>query len=131
MHRFIKQAVEEAQKSEHKQKVGAIIFDKSKIISKGFNHPQRSVKHLKSKFQKWPGTVHAEVDAIIKAKTDLKNLSMLVIRVNNKNQLRLAQPCRWCQMYLEYVGIKKVYYSTNEYPYIDHLIINGKNNNGK
>jgi len=124
IHKFIKQAVEEANKSEHKQKVGAIIFDKSKIISKGFNHPQRSVRHLKSKFQRWPGTVHAEVDAIIKAKTNLKNLSMLVVRVNSKNQLRMAQPCRWCQMYLEYVGIKKVYYSIDELPYINDIKIN-------
>ena len=123
MHKFIKQAIEEANKSEHKYKVGAIIFDKSKIISKGFNHPQRSIRHLKSKFQKWPGTVHAEVDAIIKAKTNLKNLSMLVIRVNNRKQLRLAKPCKWCQMYLEYVGIKKVYYSINEIPYIKELKI--------
>jgi deoxycytidylate deaminase len=121
MHKFLKQAIDEAQKSEHKQKMGAIIFDKSKIISKGFNHPQRSVKHLKKKFQRWPGTVHAEVDAILKAKSNLKNLSMLVVRINNKNQLRLARPCRWCQMYLEYVGIKKVYYSINEFPYIKEI----------
>lgn len=121
MHKFLKQAIDEAQKSEHKQKVGAIIFDKSKIISKGFNHPQRSVKHLKKKFQRWPGTVHAEVGAILKAKSNLKNLSMLVVRINNKNQLRLARPCRWCQMYLEYVGIKKVYYSINEFPYIKEI----------
>ncbi len=126
MHKFLKYAVEEAQKSEHRQKIGAIISDKSKIISRGYNHQQRSVKHLKKKFQRWIGTVHAEVDAIIKAKTDLKNLSMLVIRVNNKNQLRLAKPCRWCMMYLEYVGIKKVYYSINEYPYIKCCLVNSE-----
>ncbi len=124
MHKFMKQAVEEANKSEHKQKVGAIIFDKSKIVSRGFNHPQRSVRHLKSKFQRWPGTVHAEVDAIIKAKTNLKNLAMLVVRINKKNQLRVARLCRWCQMYLEYVGIRKVCYSVDEIPYINEIKIN-------
>ena len=118
MHKFLKQAVEEANKSEHKQKVGAVIFNKSKIISRGYNHPQKSVRHLKRKFQRWQGTIHAEVDAIIKAKTDLKNLSLLVVRVNSKNQLRLAKPCQWCLLYLNYVGIKKIYYSINEYPYI-------------
>jgi deoxycytidylate deaminase len=118
IHKFIKQAIEEANKSEHQHKVGAIIFDKSRIISKGFNHPQRHVRHLKRKFQRWPGTVHAEVDAIIKAKTNLRNLSMLIVRINKKNQLRLSKPCKWCQMYLEYVGIKKIYYSINEFPYI-------------
>lgn len=123
MHKFLKQAVEEAQKSEHKQKIGAIIFDKSKIISKGYNHPQRSIRHLKKKFQKWSGTVHAEVDAIIKAKTDLKNLSLLVVRINKNNQLRMAKPCQHCMMYIEYVGIKKIYYSIDEYPYIECCLI--------
>ncbi len=130
MHRFLKYAVEEAQKSEHRQKVGAVIFDKSKIISRGYNHPQRSVKHLRRKFQKWPGTVHAEVDAIIKARTELKGMSILVIRVNNKKQLRIAKPCQYCLMYLEYVGIRKVFYSTNEYPYIEMLSLNGVKRHG-
>lgn len=121
MHKFLKQAIDEAVKSKHKQRVGAIIFDKSKIVSRGYNQSARSVKHLKKKFQRWPGTVHAEVAAIVTSKTNLKNLSMLVVRINSKNQLRLARPCRWCQMYLEYVGIKKIYYSINEFPYIKEL----------
>ncbi|MCK9439748.1 MAG: deaminase [Candidatus Caldatribacteriota bacterium] len=121
LNRFIKLAVEEAKKSDHKQRIGAIIFDKSKIISKGFNSSQKSVKHLKKKFQRWPGTVHAEVDAIIKARTDVKGLSMIVIRINNFNQLKLAKPCKWCQMYIKYVGIKKVIYSLNEFPYLEEM----------
>jgi len=126
MHKFLKQAVEEANKSEFRQKVGAIIFDKNRIVSRGYNDPQRSVRHLKKKFQRWKYTVHAEVAAILKAKTELKGLSILVVRVNNKNQLRLAKPCEWCQRYLDYVGIKKVFYSTNEFPYIETLIVGDK-----
>jgi len=118
MHKFIKQAVEEANKSKYYHKIGAIIFNKNIIISRGFNQAQRSCKHLNPKFQRWPGTVHAEVDAIIKAKTNLKGFSILVVRINNHNQLRLAKPCKWCMMYLEYVGIKKISYSISEYPYI-------------
>jgi len=121
VYRFLKYAVEEAGKSEHRQKVGAVIFDKSRLISKGYNKPQRSVKHLKRKFQKWPGTVHAEVDAIIRSKRDLKGMSIIVVRINKKKQFRLAKPCPYCIMYLEYVGIRDVYYTTNEYPYIEKL----------
>lgn len=131
MHKFLKQAIEEANKSDHKQKVGAIIFNKSKIISRGYNHSQRSVRHLKPKFQRYSGTVHAEVDAIIKAKTDLKNSSILIIRINRNNQLRLAKPCKWCQMYLEYVGIRKVYYSIDKIPYIQELLIARKSKQQK
>lgn len=121
MHKFLKQAVEEACKSKHTTKVGAIIFDKSKIISKGYNNPHRHVRNLKVKYQKWMNSIHADVAAIIAAKTDLKNLSMLVVRVNKSNQLRLSKPCKYCIMYMEYVGIKKVYYSINEYPYIEEM----------
>ena len=118
---YCRVAIEEACKSKHYPRVGAIIFDKSKIISRGYNHPHRSVRHLKRKFQKWPNSIHAEVAAIIAAKTDLKNLSMLVVRINKNNQLRMSKPCQYCTMYMEYVGIKKVYYSINEYPYIEVL----------
>ena len=121
MHKFLKHAVEEANKSEFRQKVGAVIFDKNRIVSRGYNDPCRSVRHINKKFQRWPGTVHAEVAAILKAKTDLKGLSILVVRVNSKNQLRLSKPCEWCLMYLEYVGIKKIYYSISEFPYIENI----------
>ena len=84
--RIIKLCVEEATKSLYIQRVGAVIFKKNKIISSGHNYSQRSVKKLHPRFQKWPGAIHAEVDSIIKAKTDLKGYDMLVIRINKKNQ---------------------------------------------
>jgi deoxycytidylate deaminase len=121
LHRFIKHAVEEAKRSNYYQKVGAIIFNKKIIISRGYNQSQRSCKHLNPIFQKWPGTIHAEIDAVIKARTDIRNMSILVVRVNRHNQLRLAKPCNWCQMYLEYVGIKKIIYSLSEFPYLTEM----------
>ena len=123
MHKFLKYAVEEANRSLHKQKVGCIIFDKNRIVSRGYNHPQRAVKHLLPKFQRWEGSVHAEVAAIIGARTDLKGRDMLVVRVNGKNQLRLAKPCVHCLLYLDYVGIRRVYYSIDEFPYVDTMFI--------
>ena len=113
--------VNEANKSEYNQKVGSVIFKKNRIISSGHNYSQRSAKKLHPKYQKWPGSIHAEVDAIIKAKTDLKGMDIMVIRVNKQNQFRLAKPCKHCQMYLEHVGIRKVYYSISEYPYFEVL----------
>jgi len=114
LNKFVKIAIEESKKSTHQQRCAAVIFKRNKIISKGFNTSQKSTKHLKKKFQKWPGTIHAEVDAIIKAKTDLKRCSILVVRINKNEQLRLAKPCKYCQMYLEYIGIRKIFYTTNE-----------------
>lgn len=107
-------AVEEASKSNYKQKVGCVIFNKKNIISTGHNYSQRSVKSLLKKYQPWEGSVHAEVCAVINAKTDVSRMSMIVVRINNQGQLRLANPCKHCRAYLKYVGIKKIYYSTND-----------------
>jgi deoxycytidylate deaminase len=115
-------AVEESKKGDHKQKIGCIVFDKKRILSKGYNSSQKSVKKLHPRFQRWPGSVHAEVDAIIKAKKDLKGSSLLVIRINNHGQFRLSKPCKTCLKYIEHVGIKKIFYSISSFPYIVELI---------
>ena len=119
---IINLAIEESTKGDHKQKIGAVIFNKKQILSFGHNSSQRAVRHLHPKFQRYPFSVHAEVDAIIKAKRDLKGATLLVIRVNPKNQFRLAKPCKKCMEYIEYIGIKKVFYSISSFPYIEELV---------
>ena len=103
----------EAAKSEHKHKIGACIFNKKRILSIGRNYPSKSVKHLKNKFKKWGTSIHAEVDAIIKAKRDIRGMSMLVVRVS-KSGLALAKPCSFCMEYLRHVGIKNIYFSNEK-----------------
>lgn len=114
---FVDLAVKEALKSTYKHKLGVVIFNKKKILSLGHNYPQKSVKHLLPKFKQYD-SIHAEVDAIIKAKTDLKGASILIIRINRLNQFRLSRPCINCMKYIEFIGIKKVIYSISEYPYL-------------
>ena len=114
MDRLIEFAKEEAQKSEYEIKLGCIIFDKNKIVSKGHNYRQKSIKSLTKKFLKWENSIHAEVDAIIKARVDLKGLSMLIVRINNQGELRFAKPCNHCRGYIDHVGIKKIYYSIKD-----------------
>lgn len=122
--RFIQVAIEEAKKSDHSRyKVGAVIFDKKHLISKGHNYTQRSAKHLHPKFQKWPGSVHAEVDTILKAKTELRGLSIFVVRIGSDDKFRNSRPCKYCRIYLRHVGLKHIYYSIDHYPYIEELKI--------
>ena len=122
--KLIDAAIKIARNGDHKQRVGCIIFDKKKILSSGHNQCQRSVKKLHPKFQRWKGSIHAEVDAIIHAKTDLKGTCLLVVRINKKEQLRFAKPCQHCMKYIQYVGIKKVFFSTSSYPYIYCISVN-------
>ena len=118
--KHVELAVEEALKSDHKIKIGAVIFNGRKVISVGHNDAHRAAKKLHPRFQNFPGSVHAEVAAILKAKTDLRRMKMLVVRCSPfKKNLLLAKPCRLCESYIRYVGIKRIYYSINNYPYIE------------
>ena len=119
--RWIKKAVDEANSSTYKVKVGAVIFNKGKFISSGHNYGCRSIKHHLEKFRKEKTSIHAEVDAIIRARQDLKGASILVVRVNNQNQFRLSKPCLHCFSYLRHIKIKWCYYSINEFPYIERM----------
>lgn len=122
MNRWLKLAVKEAEKSTFRFQVGAVIFNKNQFISSGHNCANRSVKNLKPIYRHWPTSVHAEVDAILKAKCDLKGASIVVVRINKEKQLRLSAPCKHCLMYLKHVGIRKIYYTINQFPYIERLI---------
>ena len=109
--RFLSLAIEEANKSLHRQKVGAVIFNKKVVISSGHNYKLKSVRSVTQKYLKYRYAIHAEIDAIIKAKADLKGASILVVRVNNNGELRMAKPCKYCMMYIDYVNIKNIFYS--------------------
>jgi deoxycytidylate deaminase len=107
-------AVEAAMKSTHRVKMGAVIFKRNRIISVGYNHPLRGAKHLHPRYQKWKGSIHAEVDAILKARTDLRRCNIMVVRVNRFGEMRNSKPCEQCCLYIQAVGIKKICYIFNE-----------------
>lgn len=119
--RLINLAVEEAKKSTYKHRIGSIIFHKKNIISSDHNYELGVRKKLHPRFQRFPTSIHAETSTIIKAKTDLKNCSILIVRINRQNQLRLAKPCLWCFEYIQFVGIKEIFYSISAYPYIERI----------
>lgn len=104
-------ALEIARKSPHRIKMGAVIFKKNRIISTGFNHPMRSAKHLHPIYQQWRGSIHAEVSAILSARTDLKGCNIIVVRVNRFGEIRNSEPCSHCYAYLWDVGIRRVFFN--------------------
>jgi deoxycytidylate deaminase len=111
---ILKLARTEASKSTHHFRVGAVIFKKKIIISSGHNYKSKSVKHHHPIFRKRKNSVHAEVDAIIRAKVNLKGCSLLVVRLSAYDKLALSKPCAHCMTYIEHVGIKNVYYSITD-----------------
>jgi len=108
--RLIQLAIFEANKSNYKQKLGAVIFDRKSIISTAYNIVGSKRRNLHPKRIKWENSLHAEALSIINAKKDLRGKSLLVVRVNNSDELRCSMPCKNCLDYCEYVMLKEVYF---------------------
>jgi len=108
---IIELAFKACRRSSSIYRVGAVIFKGKRVVSIGSNI-KRNVRSINRRFVKWPTSIHAEVCAIINAKQNLKGYSLLVVRLDRAGNMSLAKPCKHCQGYIRYVGIKKIYYST-------------------
>ena len=106
-------------------KIGAVIFHRKGIISTGFNYPERSLKRFTRFFMVHPTSVHAEVAAIINSRQNIKGRSIFVLRLNKKGEMRLAKPCNYCMGYINFVGLKSIYFSTNNQT-IERIFLNGR-----
>jgi deoxycytidylate deaminase len=101
---YVETAKKHANKSNLLQKHCALLLYRGQILSIGINY------HI-------PGSsVHAEVDAINKAKKKNKNLlkycTMIVIRINQNDwTCKLSTPCDNCSKHIARAGIKNVYFS--------------------
>lgn len=109
---ILKAAIEEAELSTHQHKVAAVIFKGKRIIS--IAHNSVRANKIPHKFKNFLESTHAEAHAIIKARQNLKGYDILVIRINRTGNIALAKPCEFCQDFIDYVGIRSVYYSDND-----------------
>lgn len=118
---MIKLAIEEAESSpvftkckNIRERVGAVIFKQSRIISSGHNDLRQNNLNMHYR-QPEENSIHAEESACINygSLCDLKGSSILVIRINKKSELRLARPCDNCMNILKTLKFKDIYYSTN------------------
>ena len=107
---ILNSAIKEAEKSTCLKRVGAVIFNKKIIVSRGHNYTLKSARKLHPKYMRYKGPVHAEMDAILKAKTNLKGMNILVVRLGFSGKLRYSKPCKYCQKYLRATKIKHAYY---------------------
>ena len=61
-------------------------------------------------------TLHAELGAILNMPREATNNSdIYVVRVNQLNEFRNSAPCPMCQAALKFVGVKRVFYSTDNH----------------
>lgn len=110
---IINRCIEEALRSDYKFKMGAVIFDKKRILSCGYNQI-RSCSFIRRDKRKWENSLHAEQAAILRASSYkiLDGASILIMKISKSEHcLSNARPCDYCLASLEYVGIKKIYYT--------------------
>lgn len=113
-----------------KAKIGAVITNKSEIISVGSNklksHPLQKIlnkKYFSSRFGGLYDTdkvvhrfnLHAELNAILNAgDRDLTGYSIYIFRKDCNGHISMSRPCKACMAAIKKCGIKKVYYTTRD-----------------
>lgn len=104
--------------------IGCVIMIGNKVVSTGFNtqksHPLQ--KHY-NQFRDFDGSnisidsLHAEMSALIPLKNsgaDLSKARMYVYRTRKDIQHGMCRPCPGCMAAIKSLGIKDVYYTTND-----------------
>lgn len=113
MNHICERACHVAKKSGMNHRHGAVVLYNGDIISEGYNHECSEFKEQYS--------VHAEVDALLKirklGKHVLSQCDLIVVRIGPGSlnyAMKYSLPCSKCSSFIERMGIRKVYYSTNE-----------------
>lgn len=108
-----------------KNKVGAVLVYKNRIVSVGFN--QQKSNPIQKEYNlcrcdgkryfdidKCTNSIHAETSAILSAQKlniDLSECSIFVSRIKKSGVQGLSKPCKACQKLLLDNGIKDWYYT--------------------
>lgn len=115
---MIRQATKQAEKSTfHRARIGAVITRKDRVLSTGYNDKRYYSNCPTSRV--WIDSLHAEQSAILKLlksgrQADLVGAYIYVSRVKKNGKPGLAKPCPTCQELINAVGIRKVFYTTDE-----------------
>lgn len=87
---------------------GAVLVRQDSVLSYGRNrlHPEGWASSRR------PGSVHAEVAAVMAAKVpDRRGATLYVVRVTPGGWLAMSRPCRWCYAVLAEHGVSRVVYT--------------------
>lgn len=107
-------AIEESRKSELPIKVGAcLVVGKSiyKAHNKDKTHTLFANPDVHVRL-----SMHAEINALIRAALKAENGEIYVYRDSN-GRPALARPCEQCLPILRNAGVRRIFYSTNHFPF--------------
>ena len=104
---IFEQCIGNAKKSVMMHKHGAVLYKNGAVLGQGHNHMSEHMSHA------W--SCHAEIAAIMscnkKDRQDLRDATLIVVRVGTDGGAKLSKPCSNCRRFIEKHGIRKVFYS--------------------
>ncbi len=109
--KFCKMAEQEAKKSTYHHRVGAVVVQGNRLVSRGHNKPQKTHPKSSNPFR----TIHAELAAIINLSPEqLEGATIYVFRWTEGWNPGLAKPCPYCAQMLRDLGVETVVFSTGD-----------------
>jgi len=101
--------------SNHRVKIGCVLAKKRPIIACS----NLNKSHPYGYRDDYKRGLHAEIRAITNCNAeDIEGSVMYVYReYKNNGRPALSRPCNYCYSMMKKFGVKKVYYSTAEYPF--------------
>ena len=95
---------------------GAILTKGGSIINISFN--KENYTYFGTRFRNSShghATVHAEIGCILGIpRGSTTGADLYVCRINREGEFRNSKPCSMCHEALKHVGVKRVYYTTND-----------------
>ena len=95
---------------------GALLIKGGSVINVSFN--KDNYTSFGTRFRKpisGPATVHAEIGCVLGlSRSATSGADVYVCRINRDGDFRNSKPCTMCHEALKHVGVKRVYYTTND-----------------
>ena len=115
--RYFAQARNMASNSPYgKLRHGALLVKGGSVLSASFN--KNNFTAFGSRFRNnyhGHATVHAELGCILgMPRSSTIGSDIYVCRINREGNFRYSKPCAMCHEAMKHVGVKRVYYSTND-----------------
>lgn len=111
---MIAKALKQANNSQYRQRIGAVIVKGNRVISTGHNQLRG---HGSIKSSHWDNSLHAEIHAVINAIKrvgieGIKGSTIFVARIKRDGSQGLALPCKDCFRVLHEFKIKRIVFTT-------------------
>lgn len=104
-------------------KLGSCVIKSGRVMSLGFNKYWQS-NALAREFFKFE-TVHAEMDSLVKMTREaIRGVTLYVARIRKDGSYGNSKPCPRCQNALRTLGVRKIVYSIDVYPFFETQKIN-------